>query len=143
MMPNVGDLKTREVTVVADMAAKSSGKDPGEAYPAVLSTPSLVSEMERAAAALLQDSLGEGQVSVGVAVDISHLAPTPIGHQLRSHARFAAREGKLFCFDVWSEDASGVVGTGKHSRAIVEIVRIESAAAGRLKAFPVPVAEKQ
>jgi fluoroacetyl-CoA thioesterase len=58
---------------------------------------------------------------VGVAVEIKHLAPTPVGELLCSHARFTGREGKLFWFEVWFEDAAGIVGRGRHSRAAVEI----------------------
>jgi predicted thioesterase len=126
-----GQTVSVETTVNAGMSASGAADRPGERYPQVLSTPALVSEMERVAASLLQGLLGPTQVSVGVTVDIRHLAPTPVGAALRSHARYTGRDGKLFCFDVWSEDPAGVVGKGRHSRAIVELAAIESNAAHR------------
>lgn len=126
-----GQTVSIQTTVKAGMTASMAADRPGERFPQVLSTPALVCEMERAAASLLQGLLGPTQVSVGVAVDIRHLAPTPVGAALRSHARYTGRDGKLFCFDVWCEDPNGVVGKGRHSRAIVELAAIESNAAQR------------
>ena len=126
-----GQTAVIEMTVKPEMTASRAADLAGERFPDVLGTPALVCEMERAAAALMQGLLGPGQVSVGVMVDIKHLAPTPVGAALRSYARYTGRDGKLFCFDVWSEDPAGVVGKGRHSRAIVELSVIESKAAQR------------
>jgi fluoroacetyl-CoA thioesterase len=126
-----GQTAVIETIVKPEMAARMATNRAGERFPDVLSTPALVSEMERIAASLMQGLLGSAQVSVGVLVDIKHLAPTPVGAALRSYARYTGRDGKLFCFDVWSEDPAGVVGKGRHSRAIVELSVIESKAAPR------------
>jgi fluoroacetyl-CoA thioesterase len=126
-----GQTWTVETIVRPDMTAHSTADREGERYPDVLGTPFLVSEMERVAAALLQPFLSGDEVSVGVAIDIKHLAPTPVGEPLNSHARFTGREGKLFWFEVWAEDAAGIVGKGRHSRAVVNLPEIESRAARR------------
>ncbi|WP_152032261.1 thioesterase family protein [Pseudomonas silesiensis] len=123
-----------DTPVTLSMTANSFATRPGESYPAVLSTPFLVSELERVCAALLVPLLTEGKVSVGVSVDIEHLAPTPVGSTLRSHARFVGQEGKLYWFEVWSEDPAGSVGRGKHARAIVDLSAIEKRAASRSSA---------
>jgi fluoroacetyl-CoA thioesterase len=120
-----------ETIVQPNMTASAAADGGGQRFPSVLGTPALVCEMERAAAALLQPLLTSAEVSVGVGVDIKHLAPTPVGAPLRSHARYTGREGKLFCFDVWCEDDWGIVGQGRHSRAIVELSTIEAKAARR------------
>lgn len=123
-----------DTPVTLGMTASSFATRTGESYPAVLSTPFLVSELERVCAALLAPLLTEGKVSVGVSVDIEHLAPTPVGSTLRSHARFVGQEGKLYWFEVWSEDPAGSVGRGKHARAIVDLSAIEKRAASRSSA---------
>ena len=123
-----------DAPVTLSMTASSFATRPGESYPAVLGTPFLVSELERVCAALLAPLLTEGKVSVGVSVDIEHLAPTPVGLTLRSHARFVGQEGKLYWFEVWSEDPAGSVGRGKHARAIVDLSAIEKRAASRSSA---------
>lgn len=120
-----------DTQVTPSMTASSFATRPGENYPAVLSTPFLVSELERVAADMLVPLLGEGKVSVGVSVAIEHLAPTPVGLNIRSHARFIGQEGKLYWFEVWSEDPAGSIGRGKHARAIVDLSAIETRAASR------------
>ena len=120
-----------EVVVTADMTAAAYARRVGERYPAVLATPVMIGEMERAAASLLEPLLADGQLSVGARVDISHTSPTPIGAAVRSHARFVGREGALFWFEVWSEDPGGTIGKGRHARAIVDVATIEEKAASR------------
>ena len=120
-----------EVVVTADMTAAAYARRPGERYPAVLATPVMIGEMERAAATLLEPLLAGGQLSVGAKIEVSHLSPTPIGAVVRSYARFAGREGALFWFEVWSEDPGGIVGKGRHARAIVDVAIIEEKAASR------------
>jgi fluoroacetyl-CoA thioesterase len=123
-----------DTPVTLSMTASAFATRPGENYPAVLGTPFLISELERVSADMLVPLLGEGQVSVGVSVNIEHLAPTPVGSTIRSHARFLGQEGKLYWFEVWTEDPAGLVGRGKHARAIVDLSAIETRAASRSSA---------
>lgn len=125
--------KTHSVdTKVTDaMTARAFATRSGENYPAVLSTPFLISELERVCADMLVPLLNEGKVSVGVSVSLQHLAPTPVGATIRSYARFLEQEGRLFWFDVWSEDPGGEIGRGKHARAIVDLSAIETRASVR------------
>ena len=122
-----------EVTlgVTAAETAARFGLAPGEVYPEVFATAHMVREMERAAAKLMRPLLGPGQLSVGVRVDVSHLAPTPVGGLVVTRARFAGREGKLYWFEVWAEDAGGAIGKGRHARAIVDEARLLAAAETR------------
>lgn len=113
------------------MTAAAFAREPDERYPAVLATPVMLGEMERAAAALLKRLLADGQLSVGAKTEISHFAPTCVGAVLCSHARFLEKDSSIYWFEVWSEDAGGVVGKGRHGRAIVEAAEIEAKAAMR------------
>lgn len=119
------------VRVTPEMAANAAATREGESYPSVLSTPALLSELERVSAALLEPLLTRSEVSVGVSVELRHLAPTPVGAELRSHARYLGRDGKLHLFEIWAEDDGGIVGKGRHSRAIVERAAIEARATTR------------
>jgi len=120
-----------ETFVTEAMTARAFATRPGESYPAVLSTPFLVSELERVCAEMLVPLLSSGKVSVGVSVSLQHLAPTPVGAAIRSYARFIEQEGRLFWFEVWSEDPGGEIGRGKHARAIVDLSTIEARASQR------------
>ena len=119
------------LTVTAAESAARLGLEKGEAYPEVYATGRLVGDMERAAAKLMRPLLGPGQLSVGVRVDVSHVAPTPIGGLVVARARFTGQEGKLYWFDVWAEDGGGTIGKGRHARAIVDEARLLAAADAR------------
>jgi len=51
----------------------------GADMPAVLSTPWLIKWLEQTARETLRPLLDEGEASVGMEVDLCHLAPTPQG----------------------------------------------------------------
>ncbi|KAA0575190.1 thioesterase [Azospirillum sp. B21] len=124
-------VETVRLVVDASMTADAFARDPDEHYPQVLATPVMIAEMERACAALLRPVLQSGELSVGARLDVSHTAPTPVGGQVRTSARFTGREGALYWFNVWSEDAGGKIGQGRHARAILPQSAIESRAAER------------
>jgi predicted thioesterase len=104
----------------------------GDAFPPVFATARMIGLMEIAAARVLQPLLGPGELSVGVTVDVSHTAPTPVGAKVTATARYAGREGKLFLFEVSVSDPAGEVGRGWHKRAIVSTERLQSGAARRV-----------
>jgi len=118
------------VVTPADTAARL-GLEPGESYPEVLATRTVVGEMERAAAKLLRPLLQPGQLSVGVRVDVEHTAPTPIGARVVTRARYLGRDGKLFLFEVEARDPGGPIGRGRHWRGIIDEVRLLAGAERR------------
>jgi predicted thioesterase len=120
----------RLVVGAADLASAVS-LEPRDAFPAVFATARMVALMEIASARVLHQSLGDGEMSVGVSIEVSHTAPTPVGATVTATARYAGREGKLFLFEVTASDAGGDIGRGWHKRAIVNAVRLESGAARR------------
>jgi predicted thioesterase len=83
-------------------------------------TPALVQLMERAAVHALRGQLEDSQESVGTAINIRHLAPTPVGRRVRAEAVVTAFDGKRITFAVTASDASGKVGEGTHERVIVD-----------------------
>ena len=58
----------------------------------VLGTPAMTALMEKAATNLAQELLPEGWTSVGTALNIEHLAATPVGAAVRAMATVEARE---------------------------------------------------
>src|SRR5207248_1568418 len=60
---------------------------------AVLGTPAVLALAERAACAAIAGRLGEGETSVGTWVELSHLAPTPVGGSVTARARLVDVEG--------------------------------------------------
>ena len=104
---------------------------PIDAFPQVFATSRMIALMEVAAARAMQPLLGEGQLSVGVSLDIRHTAPTPIGVQVRAVATHLRDEGKFIYFKVEAFDDSGSIGSGEHARVIVEEARLLAGAERR------------
>lgn len=89
----------------------------------VFATPAMIAQMERAALNLLAQHLPEGQTSVGIRVDVRHLAPTPLGMQVRIRAEIISVEGRVIEFNVEAWDLKEKVGEGTHQRAIIDQAR--------------------
>jgi fluoroacetyl-CoA thioesterase len=104
----------------------------GDAFPRVFATARMIALMEIASARVLQPSLRNGQLSVGVSMEVAHTAPTPVGATVTATARYVGMEGKFFVFEVIATDAGGEIGRGRHQRAIVDAARLENAAARRV-----------
>ena len=131
MTIDTGSVGEVVLTVTPSDTAARFGLEAGETYPEVLATACMIREMERAAARLMRPLLGPGQLSVGVRVEVGHLAPTPVGGVVTTRARLTAREGRLYWFDVWAEDAGGTIGRGRHARAVIDEARLLAAAEAR------------
>ena len=112
-------------------AASTFTLEAADAFPRVFATSRMVSVMEVAAARAMRSLLGKGELSVGISIDVTHTAPTPVGATVRTTATFVAREGKRYVFDLLAEDDGGEIGRGRHARAIVVTERLEAAAAAR------------
>jgi predicted thioesterase len=127
----VGD--TGEVTLVVGPAdtAKAVSLSPEDDFPEVLATTRMIALMELAAAKAMRGLLGAGQLSVGVGVDVRHLAATPVGVEVKAVATFLGMEGKLYRFQVQALDRGGFVGEGHHTRAIISTDRLLSGALAR------------
>jgi fluoroacetyl-CoA thioesterase len=100
-------------------------------FPEVFATSRMIALMEVAAARAMQPLLSDGQLSVGVSVDIRHTAATAIGGQVRATARWLHNKGQLMVFRVEAFDEAGLVGEGEHTRAIVDAARLLAGAARR------------
>lgn len=100
-------------------------------FPEVFATARMVALMELAAARAMRPALGEGELSVGVGLDVRHTAPTPIGCTVRAVATCLGLEGKLWRFRVEAFDDAGRIGEGEHTRAVVSTARLLAGAARR------------
>lgn len=101
-------------------------------FPQVFATARMVALMECSAAKMMKNLLKDGELSVGVGVDIKHLAPTLENDIAISTATFVGMEGKLYKFEIEVVDSGGVIGTGVHTRAIVSNERLISGAKKRV-----------
>lgn len=100
--------------------ARHSG---GETLPPVFSTPNVIRLLERTAHTTILPYLTEGQGSVGVVVNIRHLAATPIGFTVRTRAEVLAVEGRMIKFKVEAWDDVEKIAEGEHERFIIDLSR--------------------
>jgi predicted thioesterase len=91
----------------------------GGDMPAVLSTPWLIKWLEQTARETLRPLLAEGEASVGMEVDVRHLAPTPLGATVACTARVISSEGATVTFQVEASDGKELIMRGTHRRAVI------------------------
>lgn len=91
--------------------------------PPVFGTPIMIYQMELTAAAAIENYLPEGWVTVGVVVNVKHLAATPVGATVTAKARVLSVDGHLITFAVEAHDGVEKIGEGTHVRAAVEMDR--------------------
>jgi fluoroacetyl-CoA thioesterase len=90
----------------------------------VFATPALVALMENAAIQALEGHLTPEQTSVGVRVDIRHLAATPPGVEVGARAELVEVDGRRLVFRVEAFDSHERIGEGSHERAVVDPQRL-------------------
>jgi len=89
----------------------------------VLGTPRLIALVEEAALGAVADSLPAGQTTVGMRVQVDHLAPTNVGSRVAAEATLEKIEGRRLTFTVAVNDHCGLVAAGKVTRVVVETER--------------------
>lgn len=98
----------------------------GSGNVAVLATPEMVRLMEKAAVAAVDHLLPDGYRTVGVEVDVRHLAATPVGMKVRVQAELTSVEGRKLTFRVEAFDEAEKIGEGEHKRTIIDLERFKA-----------------
>lgn len=106
-------------TVTPELTARHLGSGGLSVY----ATPAMISLMESAAVAAIDHLLPEGEASVGTAIDVRHLAATPLGQQVRARAEVTAVEGREIRFHVQAWDEDELIGEGDHTRFVINVDR--------------------
>ncbi len=86
----------------------------------VMSTPTMIGMMEMAAMDAMAGFLDPGEGSVGVGIDVQHVAATPPGHRVRAEAEVTKCEGRRLEFRVRAFDETEEIGSGTHRRAVID-----------------------
>jgi fluoroacetyl-CoA thioesterase len=116
---------TKERAITVDSKQTTSFLWEGEN---VLSTPSMIMEMEETCRLLLKEQFVSDPEwdSVGTIVDIRHLAATPVGAEVFLKAKVVSVEGRRVMFEVEARDRLERVGEGRHERFIINIPRFRA-----------------
>jgi predicted thioesterase len=88
-----------------------------------LATPRMIMWMEFTARDAVLPHLGPGQDTVGVRVDVRHLAATPIGDEVTYRATVSRVEDRRITFEVEARDSKEIVGRGLHERYVIDVKR--------------------
>lgn len=92
----------------------------------VYSTPAMVGHMERACVETVRPYLEDDEVSLGVRVEISHIAGTGMGETVRASAKLVGVEGRRLTFTVEACNERETIGEGRHQRVVVKRRRLPS-----------------
>ena len=90
-----------------------------------LATPAMIALMENASVSLIQEYLEVGETSVGIEVNVKHLAATPVGMLVRARAEVLSVDKRRVTFRVEAWDRKEKIGEGTHVRAIVDEARFK------------------
>ena len=101
--------------------------------PPVLATAEMVKLMEFAAYQVLEPFYEEQETSVGVRVEVQHLAPTPLGMRVRAKARLIQIDGRRFFFDIEANDEKEQIGRGTNERFVVDVDRFRTRLEKKMK----------
>lgn len=96
----------------------------------VFGTPVMIGLMENAAWRLVQPEMAEGETTVGIHVDVRHLAATPVGDTVTATAELVQIDGRRLVFHVEARDSRQLIGEGTHERARVLLERFMARVAG-------------
>lgn len=105
----------KELMVTPDKTAKAMGSGALD----VFATPCMIALMENTAFESVQAELEEGCGTVGTALNVKHVAATPVGMKVTCDTELIKVDGRALTFLVKAYDARGLIGEGEHERFII------------------------
>ncbi len=100
----------------------------------VYATPEFVRDIEMACRDFMLEHADEGEDSVGIAVEITHGAATPLGMDVELTVTVSQIDGRQVWFDVVARDAVDEIGRGRHGRFMVAVDKLRQRIAGKVAA---------
>jgi fluoroacetyl-CoA thioesterase len=98
----------------------------------VLATPVMINLMEAAALDAAENLIPAGHQSLGIRLDVRHIAATPVGMRVRAVAKLIKVEGRMLEFRVEAHDQKELIGDGMHQRIIVNVGRFDQRVQAKL-----------
>ena len=98
----------------------------------VLATPVMINLMEAAALAAAEKLIPAGHQSLGIRLDVRHIAATPVGMRVRATAKIVKVEGRQIDFEVEAHDEKDLIGDGTHQRIVVNVERFDKRVQAKL-----------
>jgi fluoroacetyl-CoA thioesterase len=115
-----GLTETQTYVTTIEMRAKQLASD-------VFSTPAMIGLMEYTCVLLVAPYLDENEQTVGIHVDVRHMAPTKIGQRVTVTAELLEINNNKLRFSVSAINDQGVkIGDGTHRRALINTKQFAS-----------------
>lgn len=110
-------IKGKEIVIVDET---NTAKTMGSGTLNVFATPAMTALMEKTAWKSVAGELEEGSGTVGIRLDITHDAPTPLGMKVTCESVLTSIDGRKLTFEVEAWDERGKIGSGVHERFIID-----------------------
>ena len=133
LQPGIAATHTFDVAVANTVPQLAIDRSSFNDIPDVLATAYMIAMMEGASAKALRPHLDEGEGSLGVLVNVSHLAATVPGQMVTVTSEVMAVEGRKITFRVTAHDGMDRIGEGTHQRMIVPWRRFKDGVAAKAK----------
>ncbi|MBT5414806.1 MAG: thioesterase [Rhodospirillaceae bacterium] len=88
-----------------------------------ISSVTLIAAIESACGDAIWELHDEGEATVGVGFDLTHLAPAPAGAEIEARARLVAVDGRKLDFEAEARHGETVLMKGRHRRAVIDLSR--------------------
>ncbi len=105
----------KELVVSQENTAKTMGSGTMD----VFATPAMIALMENTAYTSVEKELETGSGTVGTALNVKHVAATPVGMKVTCETELIKINGRALTFSVKAYDECGLIGEGEHERFIV------------------------
>ena len=113
--PRIG----KQTSLTIEATEEDSAAVVGNTNVDVVATTSLILFLEAVAAELIDDCCEAGEISVGSAVNVRHLAAAPIGARIKATAKVTAVQGRRIDFTVEAHHGRKTLMIGTHQRVVV------------------------
>lgn len=127
-MLEAGVKNRKEELVTQERSASSVGSGLLDVY----ATPSMIALMEGCCHESVAPFLEEGTGTVGISLNIKHVAATPIGMKVYCESELTGVNGRVLTFRVEAYDEKGLIGEGLHERCIVQNEKFQKRADAKL-----------
>ena len=128
-MLEAGIKGTKEIMVTNENIAKTMGSGTLD----VFATPAMIALMENTAYESVASELEEGSGTVGTALNVKHVATTPVGMKVTCETELIKVDGRALTFSVKAFDEKGLIGEGEHERFIVFNEKFQAKADAKLE----------
>lgn len=127
-MLEAGIKGTKKIMVTNENTAKTMGSGTLD----VFATPAMIALMENTAYERVAAELEEGSGTVGTALNVKHVAATPVGMKVTCETELIKVDGRALTFSVKAFDEKGLIGEGEHERFIVFNEKFQAKADAKL-----------